>query len=82
MPKVSPREPLDYDQPEGYQESLKDWINHNEDAVEWFLENASTISRMRDALECLATAEMGVVGYAKRYNAEVKEMAAAALLTN
>lgn len=82
MPKVSPRKLLDYDQPTGYQESLTDWINHNEDAVEWFLENAKTISRMRDALECLATAEMGVVGYAKQYEAEVKEMACTALLAD
>lgn len=43
MPKVNSRRPLDDDKPDGYLESVNDWYHNNEDAVEWFLENAELI---------------------------------------
>lgn len=43
MPAVEARLPFDDRQPDGYLESLNDWYHHNEEAVEWFLENADAI---------------------------------------
>jgi hypothetical protein len=45
MPPVEPREPFDEEKPDGYLESLDDWIGHNQEAVEWFLENAEVIRK-------------------------------------
>jgi hypothetical protein len=42
MPPVNPRRPFDENLP-GYEESLQDWASNNDDAVEWFLENAEEI---------------------------------------
>lgn len=38
-PKIKPREPLDDDFPEGYQQSDKDFVNCNIGAAAWLLEN-------------------------------------------
>lgn len=47
MPAVNPRRPWDDEEPEGYLESLNDWIaNGNLEAVEWFLENSEAIRAM------------------------------------
>ncbi len=43
MPPVNPRRPYYENQP-GYLESLNDWYANNEEAVEWFLENAEAVS--------------------------------------
>ena len=43
MPAVNPRRPYDDEKPEGYLESLDDWIDNNKEAIEWFLENAEKI---------------------------------------
>jgi hypothetical protein len=43
MPKVNPRRPYDDAKPDGYLESLNDWYHNNEEAVNWFLENAEAI---------------------------------------
>lgn len=43
MPKVNARRPYDDDFPDGYLESLNCWYHNNEEAVEWFLENAERI---------------------------------------
>jgi hypothetical protein len=51
MPPVEPRDPLRSifdDGPTGYDESLRDWADHNWEAVEWFLENAEAIREMID----------------------------------
>ena len=45
MPAVAPRQPFDDRKPKGYQESLNDWYHNNEEAVEWFLENAPKIRK-------------------------------------
>jgi len=44
MPLVVPRMPLDDAKPDGYMESLDDWIKANLEAVKWFLENATAVS--------------------------------------
>lgn len=46
MPVVIPRQPYDSRYPKGYMESLNDWYHANEDAVEWFLENAVAIRKL------------------------------------
>jgi hypothetical protein len=43
MPKVNPRRPYYDDRPDGYLESLNEWVKNNMDAVEWFLENAEEL---------------------------------------
>lgn len=43
MPVVEARQPADDRFPRGYPESLDDWYRHNQDAVEWFLDNADKI---------------------------------------
>lgn len=46
MPVVLPLLPLDEGKPDGYQESLRDWIARNEEPVRWFLEkNVKEIKR-------------------------------------
>lgn len=37
--KINPRRPLDDDEPDGYLESDRDWVDNNFDAVIEFLEN-------------------------------------------
>lgn len=49
MPKVSPRRPYDEETfGSGYMESLDDWYENNQEAVEWFLENADIIRSLID----------------------------------
>lgn len=45
MPKVTPREPWDVDgtNRSGYMESDNDYIEHNRDAVIWFLKHSNVI---------------------------------------
>lgn len=51
MPKINPRRPFDDCKPNGYQESLNDWIKNNIDGVEWFLDNAETIREILQVVE-------------------------------
>lgn len=46
MPRVNPRRPYNDDQPDGYLENLNDWYHNNEEAVQWFLENAETLKTL------------------------------------
>lgn len=50
IPAVKPRRPYDDKQPHGYQESLRDWVDNNTEAVEWFLTNAD---KLREEFEWL-----------------------------
>jgi hypothetical protein len=43
MPPVDQRQPYDPDNLPGYDESLLCWFDRNQEAVEWFLENADEI---------------------------------------
>jgi hypothetical protein len=46
MPNVKPRIPYVDESPDGYQESLTDWVDSNLEAVEWFCENADAIRQL------------------------------------
>ena len=39
FPKVVSRQLFDDDKPNGYLESLNDWVDNNTEAVDWFSEN-------------------------------------------
>lgn len=43
VPKVQPRRPYIDDEPDGYQESDRDFCENNMDACVWFLENRDRI---------------------------------------
>jgi hypothetical protein len=47
MPTVTPRETYDAEDGAlaGYDVSLREWVDDNQEAVEWFLENAEAIRK-------------------------------------
>lgn len=55
MPPVEDREPYDHEILPGALESLDDWVRHNEEPVEWFLENAGRVRALLRAVAGLAT---------------------------
>jgi hypothetical protein len=50
VPEITPRRPLDDDDPSGYLESDNDFVGNNIEACLWFLENRDKLARMAKAL--------------------------------